>query len=326
MNAAYISGPGEPNKLCDLIAAGISEEYQKRDAAAETEIHVSGGNGALFVAGKVRSTADFDVATLVKQILGGIDPGLSLEPFIAIESTPIIKRPPLHVVGYATGATPTMLPPVVDLGMGIARQLEDARKGDEGWFWLSPDFDVSMIERDKKRVALVRVSHVDSISTEDVRDQVTKRLEGRIDEVRVNSYGADTGNGLSSGIGASGQSSSEWYGGVIPAPMNASGSELAHPANIGWMAARHVAKQLVRQNLGKAIMVDLIWEPLEDNPTIARARNERGADFSKHIDASLISKKKLVDKWGSFRMGSNAKKFSFDGAIDLPFENDDLLQ
>ena len=120
MNTARVSGPGEPNKLCDLLAAGISEEYQKRDADAATDIVVIGGNGALFVAGKVMSASDFDVATLVKQMLGSIDPGLSLEPFIAIESSPEIKHVPLLTTGYAPNETPTELPRITDLSPSLA--------------------------------------------------------------------------------------------------------------------------------------------------------------------------------------------------------------
>lgn len=326
MNTAHITGPGEANKLCDLLSAGISEEYQKRDPNALTDIYASGGSGAIFVSGKVKSTADFDVSTLAKQLLGNIDPGLSLEPFIALETAGALKRSALQTSAYATSATKSLLPKAADLGFGIARMLEDARKGNEGWFWLSPDYDVTIKEDGGKTEAIIRVSHIDSVRVEDIRSQVTALLDGRVETVHVNVNGADTDMGLVRGVGASGQLHREWLGAKLPAVPNKSGSELAHPANIGWMIARHLARELVKHEAGLAVLVDLFWGPLEDIPRAVRARNERGKDISHLINRASLSRKTLSEKWGSFRLVSNKLRFPFDGAIDLPFENNDLLQ
>ncbi len=326
MNTAHVTGPGEPNKLCDLMAAAISEEYQKRDGEACTDIRVSGGRGAIFVAGLVQSTADFDVATLVKQVLGGIDPSLNLEPFIAIEPVAGLRRPSLQTTGYATKATPTYLPPAVNMGIGITRLLEDARQGDEGWFWLSPDFDVTIKEDAGNMQALLRVSHIDTVNIEDVRGQIRGLFDGRVERVVVNPAGPDTGNGLASGIGSSGQLRYEWYGAKLPGSSCVSGLELSHPANIGWMISRQLARELVKRIEGQAVMVDLFWETLADVPNIVCARDERGNDLTAHIRVEQLSRKRLSEKWNLSHLMSGMNRYSFDGTTDLPFENDDLLQ
>lgn len=326
MNTAAVHGPGEPNKLCDLIAAAISEEYQKRDPEAETDLHVSGGSGAVFVTGRVKSVADFDVAMLVKQVTGQVDPGLSLEPFIAIETAGALRRPAMQTLGYAVSGRPSFLPSCVDQAMGIARMLEDARRGNEGWFWLSPDFDVTVSEEAGRRLAVVRASHIDSVTIDDVRGQINELICDHADDIRVNPAGADTGNGLHRGTGASGFASGEWYGAKIPGGVNGAGSELSHPGNIGWMIARHLAKRLVGSGAGKAVAADLFWLPLEDEPAKVRVVNERGEDLSGLVDKTKLSRRRLAEKWGAARLVSGALRFPYDGAIDLPFENEDLLQ
>jgi len=325
MNTAHASGPGAPNKLCDLIAAAISEEYQKRDSSALTDIRVSGGRGALFVTGLVRSTADFEVATLVKQLLGKVDPSLGLEPFIAIDAAGGLKRPAVQTVGYATDASPLFLPKAAEISIGIARQLENARQGSDGWFWLSPDFDVTVREAAGKMEALIHVSHIDTVTIEQVREQVCALFHDHIERVQVNMAGADRGNGLAGNIGSSGQDRLEWYGTTLPASSCVAGAELAHPANIGWMIARHVAKRLVLQGAGHAVMVDLAWEPLADIPTMVHARNEQGKNISSLIIRESLSRKRLAEKWALANLMSHRYKFSFDGAIDLPFEQTDFL-
>ncbi len=324
MNTAYSAGPGEPNTLCDLLAATISEEYQKRDGAARTDIRISGGRGALFITGLVSSSADFDVRTLVKQVLGSIDPSLSLEPFIAIDSAGELKRPSIQTTGYATNETPTLLPRAVDTSLGVTRILEDVRKANEGWFWRSPDFDVTVKAEGKNMNTHIRVSHIDTVGIEDVRGQVTELFDGRLENIQINTAGADHRNGLAGAIGSSGQGRF-WYGARMPAMTCLAGAELSHPANIGWMIARYLAKDLVRRGEGQAVMVDMFWQPLEDIPRSIQARNEKGEDLSPLILRDRLSRKRLSEKWGLTRPMSGLYRFSFDGAIDLPFEQEDFL-
>jgi hypothetical protein len=326
MNSARILGLGEPNKLCDLLAAGISEEYQRKDPESETRIHVVGGNGAIFVTGQVKSTADFDVSTYLKQAIGKIDPSLNLEPFINIDSVPSLPREALHTIGYAASHTATLLPSPVESAIGIARLIETARKSDDGWFWLSPDFDVMIQEERGKLNAVIRVSHIDSVSLEDIRGQVLGLVGDHVVKAVVNPQGADHRGGLLKGMGGSAFRHDDWHGSKLPGIMNGSGLELSHPANIGWMMARQLARELVEASRGRAVMTDLYWDSVSDTPNIIEARNERGEDLTSFVDPKRLSRRHVSNVWINAKLATAKLRFPLDGAEDLPWENNNLLQ
>lgn len=67
---------GHPDKVCDQISAAILQQALAQDRSARAGIEVMGGKGNIFVTGEVSTTANLDIAKIVKEQLSyiGYDP------------------------------------------------------------------------------------------------------------------------------------------------------------------------------------------------------------------------------------------------------------
>src|SRR5579859_6780199 len=118
MRSARIKLPGHPDSVCDIVAEALVDEYLRRDPQTRIDVSVSGGHGALFIAGDVASSADFDAAALVSRTLGSLGVMDEVEPFVSLEAVVAEQLPsfscgaelPVTVVGYATSETPELVP------------------------------------------------------------------------------------------------------------------------------------------------------------------------------------------------------------------------
>lgn len=292
MPLACVRGPGHPDQICDLVAATIVEEYERRDPAARLHIRVMGGHGALFIAGEVASSVDFDVSSAVKRVLGNCGVRENVEPFIALEpmapgwATEFGARDGASVVGYATRETPSHLPVPVVLAKRVARLLESKRVGDEEWFWLESDYEVSVEKTTEKDryVIVVRVGHADSKPLVEIRQSILALLEeAKIPgPIRINPAGEETRFGLAHRVGSSARHRL-MYGSHIPVGASGVGLHSSHPLNIGAWLARAAARECAGKELGEAIMVSVSWLPLEARPHQLRIRNERGDDLGQVV-------------------------------------------
>lgn len=325
---AHVEGPGAADTACDLVAAAIAEEYLRRDPASLLNIRVSGGHGVLFVAGEIKSQADFDVAAVVRRTLGRIDPALSAEPFISIEqmgeSAVFAGSRPLTVHGYATSESDSLNPKALDLAQRAAQALEYRRLNDSDWFWLPADYGVG-IRFDKNR-SLVHI-RLGSASVAGA-DEMRIRLHDAVGNIVPNldlrlSVGSDAkGSSLMSNIGSSGRTLSVMRTSAkLPISPDGVGRQIAHPANLGAWYARAAARQLVRAGLGKAVMVEVDWMPFDAKPQPPRARNEKGEDLSSKLDASRFDLASPPLGWNEARLLSSFVRAPFDTLAVLPWES-----
>jgi len=296
MSLARARGPGHPDKVCDAVAANIVEEYLKRDPAAQMNIRVCGGQGVMFVAGEVKSTADFDVSAVVRRTVAACGVSESVEPFITIEpmapawAPEIGSRDVVTVMGYATSQTPERLPPIVVLAQKIAAELERSRISDPDWFWLGSDYEVTVEDASKPWSINLRAEHADGQDVDSVRRQLESLVRQQAPDatLKINPAGEETCAGLSVRIGSSGRTSSaDQYGTTLPANESGVGRHLNHPLNAGAELARQTAIKLVNQGRGQAILVNMVWQPLEARPGGVRARNEKGEDLTRLIDGAF---------------------------------------
>lgn len=329
MALARVRGPGQPDQACDLVAAMICEEYLRRDPTSRLNVHVSGGQGALFVAGDVRSTADFDVSAIVQRVLGQLGTGASVEPFIAFEpmsaewAPEVGTREVASAFGYATDATRDRLPPAVSMARDVAQELERRRTSDPDWFWLGADCEVTVEDRRGKSLVVIRAQHVDTMEVGRVREQIKSLIEPRLSgaELRVNVAGEEIRAGLSARMGASGLvGAAESFGTAIPPQASGAGKHLSHPSNLGNWFARAAAIELVAAKKGKGVMVNLTWLPLESRPHEIRIRNERGEDLSSLVDASRFDLNRAPQDFLRPELLSASLRAPFDGSAGLPWE------
>ncbi|MDF1497211.1 MAG: S-adenosylmethionine synthetase N-terminal domain-containing protein [Patescibacteria group bacterium] len=308
MQSGYCPFLAEPNKLCDIIAAGIVDEYLKRDPDSRVHISVSGGHGALFVAGELQSTADFDVSASVRRILGkyGIPEGL--EPFIALEKIPSERImharqaciDPVTAFGYATKESESQIPLVQHLANKIAQTLEDKRAEDPEWFWMSRVGGVTVTRGGSKDLEItIRIDH----GTQDlgsVRQEITKVIESQnlveSYKLHINPLGASDYHNLNTAIGQSGLCAQP-YGSALPCIPNSSGYDWHKAKVIAPIIARNIAKRILKSSDSKAIMVRLVYMPGEDEPAQIWIRNEAGRDLSSKTEGMELHLQKAMDTW-----------------------------
>jgi len=328
MRSASCRLPGHPDVACDLVAETVVDEYLRRDSESRVRLSVSGGRGALFVSGDVKSSADFDVSAVVLRALGSIGVMSDIEPFISLEPVAPEQSALFHhgsglptlVYGYATAESEDFLPTPVSVARRIARRLEDLRTQDETWFWLGADAEIWAYA---EASALTRVSLLVEQGTRTLIDtrrslnQVVNAIAPGV-TVEVNLLGSNDVRGLSNVMGASGREQLI-YGENLPGVGGCIGVDPRDPRKAGAWLARAAARTLVVRG-AKAVMVQMMFDPGEKIPRRIRARDELGKDRSAECVLGDYSIDRVMSEWWQPGLGIEAARWGFAGATGLPWE------
>ena len=326
MKFAYYPLDGQPDRLCDLLAAGIADEYLRRDPETRINCSVAGGLGALFITGEILSSADFDIVHLVKRQLAssGIYDGLEIFPALEPVSSELVGQvrqlcqEPIMAMGYATNESASFLPEAVDSARQIAGLLMDKKVNDQDWFWLGGAGWVAVSDD----FINIRIDH-GNVPLGSIRAQVenvVKELnlsERRI--IKVNELGALTKIGLDICAGHSGAALNP-YGSSLPGVPNPAGKSW-HDANVlGPWLARYVALKLLKSSGVQAALVKLFYQPGEIEPSAIWARDEKGHDLSRYckdIDFNLEHRRA---EWLQNGLMLEAVRNQGVGRASLPWE------
>lgn len=330
MPVARVRGPGHPDQVCDLVAAAIVEEYERRDPDAKLHVRVMGGHGALFVAGEVASQADFDVSSTVRRVLGACGVREDVEPFIALE--PMVPgwaceagaRDGAVVVGYATKETVERSPTYVVLAERVARLIEAKRSQDEDWFWLDSDYEVVVERVEQKHVTVIRAGHADGRPLSEVRAAIHRLLTdaGVQGPIRINPAGEEIRVGLAHRVGASARATmGQGMGSLIPSTSSGAGLHTRHPSNIGTWLARAAARECIRREQGDAVLITVSWLPMEARPHHIRIRNERGDDLGQAIKPEFFDLKHIPEGYLANPYLVSALSLGYL-PVDVPWEQD----
>ncbi len=328
MPFARVRGPGHPDQVCDLVAAAIVEEYTRRDPTSRLHVRVMGGHGAMFVTGEVASTADFDVSSIVRRVIGTSGVQAEIEPFIALEpmapgwAAEYGAREGAGVVSYATNETVERLPRQMVQARNVARLLERKRLEDEDWFWLDPDYEVTVERISEKYVTLIRVGHAEAKPLPEVRSLIQQLLNSNSisGPIRINPAGEETRVGLAYRVGSSGRrTSADEMSSLLPISASGLGLHATHPLNAGAWLARAVAKECVGRELGQAIQVSVSWLPLESRPHQIRIHNERGDDLNQTIDHERFDLRRLPETYVKGEYLTQALQVNYQ-PVELPWE------
>lgn len=325
--------PGEPNKLCDLIAAGIVDEYLRRDPETRIRCAVTGGHGAIFVSGELLSSADFDVAQLVTRLLASYGMYDGIEPFVALEPVPseaigAFREPcsePTMVFGYATRETDTRMPLAMRLANDAAQLLEHRRTSDQDWFWLGPAGSVTVSGGTDLEEITALIDH----GTQDlsmVRAVVAEELAHMslpaTISIQVNPLGPRGNSGLDSAIGHSGTPVFP-YGQTMPAAHNPASRDPRHVTVAGQCLARHAASLLLRETDARAAMVQLLYSPGGMTPSRIGARDEKGRDLTSACEKLDLHLERATQSWRRPGLMTDMVKWGLAGQMNLPWESQD---
>lgn len=330
MQSGYCQFLANPNKLCDIVAAGIVDEYQKRDPDSRLKISVSGGHGALFIAGELQSTADFDVSACVRRILGLYGIAEGLEPFIALEKIPSERLlhakqanlDPVIACGYATSESDSGLPQVQHIANAIAEALEEKRKQDTNWFWMSRVGQVSVIRNSAGSKITIRLDHgAQDLGT--VRQEISQVIESlnlaQDFKLEINPLGAMDCHNLKTAIGHSGTCLHP-YGLTLPAVSNPCGLDWHKARVIAPIIARYLSRFILGKTDAKAVMSRLLYLPGEDEPAQIWIRDEFGRDLASHDKNTELHLQKAMDNWKQSDLMTQIATHGIAGHPNLPWE------
>ncbi len=328
MRTARMRFLAHPDKACDLVAESIVDEYLKRDPESRVRVSVVGGRGALFVSGDVKSQADFDVAALVRRVLGSIgimgelEPFVSLEPVVPDQASAFSLGPEtaVTVLGYATQETIEQSPLPLYVARCIAKSLEEKRQTDERWYWLGGDGEIA-VTADARSITRVD-SYVEhgNRSLNETRTDIESMIRPLVGDAQivVNAVGENEIRGIGNMMGASCRDASP-YGDMLPYPARSIGRDIRAPEKAGTWLVRAAARQLVVRG-ARAAMVTALYVPGEDLPVLITARDEKGKELHQEIDLQSLSLQRVVREWWRPGLNVDAARWGCIGESGLPWE------
>lgn len=291
--------PGHPDKLCDLIADTILDEYLGHDKNARVAVEVSASYQRIFIMGEVTSAYEADIKGIVKNVLKQVgytkeEYGFSFDQISILvdihkQSSDIAlgvdeKTNLTHEVGagdqgmmfgYATDETEEMMPISYILARKLAIQLELVRKNGT-LSYLRPDGKMQVTveyENDQiKRVDTIVLSaqHDPSVFIDRLREDIKKEVIDFVipsewmDEntkILINPTGRFVLGGPVADTGLTGRKIIvDTYGSVALHGGGAfSGKDYTKVDRSGAYYARYVAKNIVASGLAKKCTIGVSY-------------------------------------------------------------------
>lgn len=284
---------GHPDKMCDIIADKILDEYLKNDKDSRVACEVCVSANQVLVMGEVSSKSEIDIEKIVRKTIIEIGydndelgfNGKNIPIIVSLnkQSSDIsmgVNKEEIGagdqgmMFGYATNETDNYMPYAINFAHKLAKQLEFVRKSNL-LSYLRPDgkTQVTVILEDNKLIGIdtivVSTQH-DEIELNKLRNDIKKYV---IDEIIPNDlisentkiYINPTGRFVIGGpVGDSGLTGRkiivDTYGGVIPHGGGAfSGKDYTKVDRTGAYYARYVCKNIVASGLCEKISLQVSY-------------------------------------------------------------------
>ncbi len=283
---------GHPDKVCDQISDAILDECLRQDPKSRVAMESFGGHGLVVVGGEITSNAKFDAEKIARDIYAsiGFDDDLEVVTRIVQQSPDIAQGVDSDgagdqgiMYGYATDETDEYLPAGIVLAHKLTKGLEELRTGRK-LKWLKPDGKSQVtIEDGKIKTILVSTQHDESISQEEIREQLIEHLikplvdPGQV-EILVNPTGRFVQGGFEADTGLTGRKLMvDTYGGLIQHGGGCfSGKDSTKVDRSAAYMARFVAKNLVANGFAKDCLVSVAYAIGRAEPVMVEAINEKG--------------------------------------------------
>jgi len=286
--SSQISEEGQSNKLCDIIADSLLDEYLKIDPHTRSDINVLLTKNKAIISGEVSTTAKIDVEKIVRSVIreiGYTDIKTGIDPYkveievdfqkqsqdlsrgiVSQDDDTLRSADQGTIYGYAIDETSEYLPLSYVLAKKTIRRLSYVRKSGliEG---LLPDGQIQLtFEYDgttPKRLDSIALSahHVEDIDINWLRMELTQNVieftckEWRDENttILINTAGRFTIGGPSCDVGSSGQNiDDETYGGHAKfAGYTFAGKDPTKINRTCALVARKAAKDIVSQKMAK---------------------------------------------------------------------------
>jgi S-adenosylmethionine synthetase len=290
---------GHPDKMADQISDAVLDVVMSEDPTGRVACEVLVTTGICVVAGEITTKTYVDVQNLARKVIADIGYTDAAYGFDAstcgVLNTIQSQSPDIAMgvdtggagdqglmFGYACDETDVLMPMPIELAHKLCRRLSDARRAGEVNF-LRPDgksqVSVEYVNGRPERIDAVVIStqHHDTISTEDLREQVRKHI---IDPVlpanmvdantkyHINPTGRFVIGGPHGDTGLTGRKIIvDTYGGMGRHGGGAfSGKDPTKVDRSACYMARYIAKNLVAAGLARRCEVQLAYAIGVANP------------------------------------------------------------
>ena len=331
MRIAKVPLSGNPDHVCSLVAAGIVDEYLRRDPETRIRCHVSGGRGAIFVTGEILTQADFDVSLLVSRLLGQCGVYEQLEPFIALEPVESERigqfrqacRETKEVYGYATRETDELVPAPAYWARKIAQAMEGRRKHDPDWFWLGTSGSVTALGQGKGVGEMILEIDNSEHPLDLAREAILNEMEeqGLKAKLQINPVGKS--RSIENSVGSR-PGHIFAYGQELPPLTNPAGLDWHASETFGYWLARRLAIEILSESQNQAVMVKLLFMPGDVWPSKVTARDEHGRDLSFRVDLKKSQMEEWLTEWKRPGIIFEAVTHGLVGSHVLPWEKSTL--
>jgi len=257
---------GHPDRVCDIIADSILDEYLKQDPYSRVAVEVFGSHGLITIGGEVTSNGKVDIEAVAKDVyrnIIGYESDINIQININKQSKEISYLADLGagdsgiMIGYATNETKELLPLETVLAKTIANSLD---KNDN----FAPDGKVQVTIDDSKIVKIVIAYQLwenSSITKQDVmdlvsdigivRDHLSLKTEWLLIPFFSGGFDADTG--------LTGRKNILWYGPSIPTGGGSfAGKDATKVDRTGAYLARMIASHGIN-NGKKECLVEIAY-------------------------------------------------------------------
>ncbi len=283
---------GHPDKLADLIADALLDEFIKRDPYSKVSLEILLISGMTLVAGHVSTESYVDIPGVVRRTIKEVGYSRAEYGFDADSSavlTSIEEQSPdivlgissegagdtATVVGYACTDTENYMPMPISLAHSISQRVSELRKSGKAPF-LRPDGKVliTVLYEDEKPVfvkdAIIFCQHDPDVSLEKLRDFVIEEAVKKIipqnliqkeTRILVNPSGRFVLGGPAADAGQTGRKIvSDAYGDVAYSGGSAfSGKDPTKTDRTASYLARMMAKHMVASGLAQRCMVQMAY-------------------------------------------------------------------
>ena len=281
---------GHPDKMCDLIADTILDEFLKKDENSRCAIEVMAAKDKVIISGEVTSKGKVDVLKIARKVISSIgydNPDACYDgKTIPIEILLNTQSPDISMgvnkkeigagdqgmmFGYATNETKEYMPITCVLANSLAKRLEVVRK--EGIIpYLLPDgkCQVTVDTFDNTIDTIVVSSQHLEIDIEKLRKDIKKHVIEAVipkeyltkkTKYYINPTGRFRIGGPVGDTGLTGRKIIvDTYGGIIPHGGGAfSGKDYTKVDRTGAYYARYVAKNIVASGLCNKLMITVSY-------------------------------------------------------------------
>ncbi len=267
---------GHPDRVCDIIADALLDEFLKQDPMARTAIEVMGSHGIITVGGEITTTGYINIPKTIREVLDEIG---YTEP-VGIQTNIVEQSPEIKVladvgagdsgimIGYATNETKEMLPMATVIAKDICDYFDNAEDILKDIYGLLPDGKVQVTMKGEtiERLVMAIQTKEGWMNQKTFEDSILKGLEklpsisGRITKDTLVKIIQFHKGGFHSDTGLTGRKNAIWYGAGIPTGGGAfAGKDCTKVDRTGAYIARNIAMEFVKNGFRGECLVKIAY-------------------------------------------------------------------